>query len=84
MDGILPRGKQIAAPKTEPSTAFLRRQRSEPGTVDVVGEKKDGKHILRLFFYKKYYIIRQFINRFGHSQTKPNVAAVAEPAPTTL
>jgi hypothetical protein len=29
---ILPRGKQIAAPKTEPSATFLARQRSDPGT----------------------------------------------------
>lgn len=29
---LLPRGKQIAAPKTDPSATFLARQISEPGT----------------------------------------------------
>jgi len=29
---IIPRGKQNAAPSTDPSAIFLARQRSDPGT----------------------------------------------------
>lgn len=74
---ILPRGKQIAAPKTEPNIAFLMRQRSEPGTADIKKKKKYYYSSNRRKTFLKFL-------KFAYSQIKPNVAAVAEPAPTTL
>lgn len=54
---ILPSGKQIVAPKSEPTIAFLKRQRKEPGTV--TSRERDGKNIT----YEEEKKIFRFLNK---------------------